>query len=40
MVPKLTVDNAADRAYGGAFSTLQGVVQTFSNPLLAVEGDA
>jgi len=40
VVPKLTVDNAADRAYGGAFSTLQGVVQTFANPIVPVAGDA
>lgn len=40
LVPKLTVDNAADRAYSGAFNTLQGVVQTFANPIVPIEGEA
>lgn len=38
--PKLTVDNGADRAYGGAFSTLQGVVQTFAQPIVPLDPEA
>jgi hypothetical protein len=33
-LPKLAVDNAADRSYAGAFSSLKSIVQTFSVTLV------
>jgi hypothetical protein len=33
LLPKLTIDNVTDRTFAGAFKTLEGVVQTFTEPL-------
>ncbi len=40
LLPKLAVDNAADRTYAGAFNTLNGIVQTFSDPLVPLADGA
>lgn len=33
LLPKLTIDNVTDRTFAGAFNTLEGIVQTFTEPL-------
>lgn len=40
VLPKLAIDNGSDRAYSGAYGTLQGVVQTFTQPIVPLEGEA
>lgn len=39
-LPKLQVDNAADRAFNGGFNELTAIVQVFTDPLVALEADA
>lgn len=40
VTPKLAVDNGADRAFGGVFTLLRSVVQTYDQPIVPLDDEA